>query len=179
MNMQAHATFLNISLHRMFDHYLPKLTASIRAVDREHLWRREGENLNAIGGIVLHICEHVRRNAIFLTSRDTRFPAGIEEHFPDLLLSPEELSARVEQTFSEWQTAMKTRIAQTLSDARTGDIDPVTEMHRVYHLVEHTGYHLGQIVDRVKRITGRSFRFTQEGLNERRLREIIETSPLK
>ncbi|MBY6273477.1 MAG: hypothetical protein CW346_14870, partial [Bacillaceae bacterium] len=47
------------------------------------------------------------------------------------------------------------------------------DMHSLYHLVEHTGYHLGQIVDRAKRMTKKSFNFCQNGINERNLKERI------
>jgi hypothetical protein len=168
--------FLKISLHRMCDHYLPKLTAAIRSVDREALWLREGENLNSIGGIALHLCEHIRRNTLYLRQGAAFFSRGIEEYFPHLPLSPEELAARVEQTFGEWRQAMEVRLRQIRSESHPEEADPEDEMHRVYHLVEHTGYHLGQIVDRAKRLTGRSFGFIQGGLNERQLRERIQSA---
>jgi hypothetical protein len=47
-------------------------------------------------------------------------------------------------------------------------------LHNLFHLVEHTSYHLGQVVDRAKRITEISFQFCQNGLNEKMLRLIIE-----
>lgn len=39
------------------------------------------------------------------------------------------------------------------------------QMHQLYHVVEHTGYHLGQIIDRVQAATGEKFSFVQNGLN--------------
>ena len=50
-----------ISYHRMQDHYLPKLVQAIRLVSEEDLWKQETA-VNSIGGIVLHICEHLQRN---------------------------------------------------------------------------------------------------------------------
>ncbi len=157
--------FLKISLHRMCDHYLPKLLAAIRS-----------ENLNSIGGIALHLCEHVRRNALYLREGDASFSRGIEEHFPHLPLSPEKVAARAEQAFGEWRRSMEARLRKTGSGCHPEQAKPEDEMHRVYHLVEHTGYHLGQIVDRAKRFSGRSFRFVQGGLNERKLRERIQSA---
>ncbi|MNF04884.1 hypothetical protein D3C80_2044960 [compost metagenome] len=46
--------------------------------------------------------------------------------------------------------------------------------YNIYHLVEHTAYHLGQIVDRTQRLTGIRFQFVQNGINESGLKEIIE-----
>lgn len=47
-------------------------------------------------------------------------------------------------------------------------------VHHLYHLVEHTGYHLGQIIDRTQTLTGRIFEFCKHGLNEKHLRDKIE-----
>ncbi len=50
-----------ITYHRMQDHYLPKLVQAISFVSEEDLWKQE-DSVNSIGGIVLHICEHIQRN---------------------------------------------------------------------------------------------------------------------
>ena len=50
-----------ITYHRMQAHYLPKLVQAIQFVSEENLWK-QGESVNSIGGIVLHICEHMQRN---------------------------------------------------------------------------------------------------------------------
>ena len=161
--------FLRITLHRMTDHYLIKLVRAIRAMDQEQLWRHPSQALNSTGGIVLHIVEHVRRSAE--TYRATALPAhgqGIEEHFPNAGFSPDELAATVESTFREWSEVMS-RV--TASECQADD------MHRLFHLVEHTGYHLGQIIDRTRTMTAVSFQFCQTGLNVRSLREFIDRRP--
>lgn len=45
----------------MQDHYLPKLIQAISFVSEEDLWKH-GDSVNSIGGIILHICEHIQRN---------------------------------------------------------------------------------------------------------------------
>ena len=50
------------------------------------------------------------------------------------------------------------------------------DLHSLLHLVEHTSYHLGQIVDRTKSIKGQQFNFCQNGINEKNLRTRVETS---
>lgn len=158
--------FLQISQQRMCSHYLPKLVESIKQLDSTMLWNREMEHLNSIGGIVFHICEHIRRNSIRLsTSTNAVFSKGIEDHFPDLHLTPEELIQAVIEVFDEFKNAVDSLLLHM-----TDEID----MHSLYHLVEHTGYHLGQIVDRVQRITCSSFKFCQNGINEQNLKALIE-----
>ena len=44
------------------------------------------------------------------------------------------------------------------------------DLHSLLHLVEHTSYHLGQVVDRTKSIKGQQFNFCQNGINEKNLK---------
>ena len=93
---------------------------------------------NSVGGIVRHVCEHVSRNTNSMPA-DTRRHGGIENYFPDTMESPEELVQNVETTFTGWSRAIAELIAGEGS---------AVDLHRTYHLVEHTSYHLGEIVDR-------------------------------
>lgn len=158
--------FIKISQQRMYSHYLPKLSNCIDELSFEALWSKENLILNSIGGIVLHICEHVKRNSIrFSQQNHPGFGAGIEDHFPDLNLSPDELNRKVQEVFDEFNTVMN-----NLIESIPNEID----MHSLFHLVEHTGYHLGQIVDRTKMTTNKLFNFCQNGISERNLKAIIE-----
>jgi hypothetical protein len=154
--------FKIISKHRMVSHYLPKLKICLEHLDFNLIWHKESEDLNSIGGIVLHVVEHLNRNTIRLRNPDAKFNKGIENHFPymeqDIAIIIEEL----DRTFSEFETAM--------NNLSSDQID----IYNIYHLVEHTGYHLGQIIDRAQRITGLRFQFVQNGLNEKELKKIIE-----
>jgi uncharacterized damage-inducible protein DinB len=172
-NRHVMAEFLTISMHRMTDHYLPKLLAAIRAISHDELWRKEHGSDNSIGGIVLHILEHVRRFTLVYTSDVPPFSQGIEQHFPDLHLSPEELARRTEEHFTAWRSVMQRLIRQT---AFSQDGVPATDMFRTYHLVEHISYHLGQVVDRARKTSGSAFHFVQNGINEKQLREIVDDS---
>jgi len=49
-----------------------------------------------------------------------------------------------------------------------------SSMYDLYHLVEHTAYHSGQVIDRVQRRIGTRFQFVQQGLNEKALRQRVE-----
>lgn len=60
----------------MYDYYLPKLMQTIEHLNAEELWK-QGESANSIGGIVLHICEHVKRNAIRYSNPNIYFEKGI------------------------------------------------------------------------------------------------------
>ena len=154
-----------ISYHRMQDHYLPKLVQAIRLVSEEDLWKKE-TSVNSIGGIVLHICEHLQRNTRRYKGPNIVFENGIEEYFPIKHLSSETLLKTVEEIFDEWGKAY----IQVWEEKRHIDLQSLL------HLVEHTSYHLGQVVDRTKSIKGQQFNFCQNGINEKNLRTRVETS---
>jgi len=157
--------FLHISEHRVVDFYLPKVRRCLDSLNTQQLWEHETHEANSVGGILLHICEQFDRHTARYNQVGTVTIAGIEDYFPDMELSPEELVAKIEETFTAWQRV----IHELLSDESR-----VVDLFSIYHLIEHTSYHLGQIVDRVQRRTGESFQFVQKGLNERSLRAIVE-----
>jgi hypothetical protein len=56
--------FMRISEFRMCENYLPKLKIALEGIDNELLWNHERDSLNSIGGIVLHIGQHIQRHVI-------------------------------------------------------------------------------------------------------------------
>ncbi|MBO1580539.1 hypothetical protein [Bacillus sp. XF8] len=157
--------FYKVAYHRVYDHYLPKLLQTIGHLNAEELWK-QGESANSIGGIVLHICEHVKRNSIRYLNPNIHFEKGIEEYFPIMYFSPEKLYKTVQETFDEWKKEY----------VKACNENTHIDMHSLFHLVEHTSYHLGQVVDRTKLLKGRKMNFCQNGLNEKNLRLCIENT---
>ncbi|MDQ0176444.1 hypothetical protein [Bacillus chungangensis] len=158
--------FVKISQQRMHRHYLPKLIQSIQVIHTDVLWDEQSENLNSIGGIILHICEHIKRSSTrFSNLLHTEYGEGIEAYFPNENLSPNELCLVVNETFTEFYSVMDNLLAR---------MPEQIDMHRLFHLVEHTSYHLGQVIDRSKRITKISFKFCQNGINEHNLKLMIK-----
>ncbi|MNE89836.1 hypothetical protein D3C80_1872900 [compost metagenome] len=47
-------------------------------------------------------------------------------------------------------------------------------IHELYHLIEHTGYHLGQIIDRIQAAREHKFEFCKNGINEAYLKKKID-----
>ncbi|ALS29287.1 DinB superfamily metal-dependent hydrolase [Paenibacillus sp. 32O-W] len=154
--------FLVISKLRMVRHYLPKLQACLERLDAQSLWSEEAPGMNSIGGIAMHLIEHAERNAARLLRPETKFGQGIEQYFPQTKSDPADVSAELERAFAAFGEAVDRA-------------DPAAaDMYAIYHLVEHTGYHTGQIVDRVQRMTGARFRFVQNGVNEQELKRSVD-----
>lgn len=163
------STFLRITLHRLCDLYYPKLDHVMKALTKEQLWLcAEGQD-HSIGSIVLHVCEHIRRNEIRLTERNPVLPAAFERYFPDETLAPEDLIRLFGERLEEWKQIM-------LRFIRGDEPFEIEHLHNLYHLTEHTGYHLGQIIDRTQTLTGHIFEFVKHGLNEKHLRDTIDAA---
>ena len=156
--------FISISTFRMTEHYLPKVIICLESLNDHQIWEVEVSEtrLNSIGGIILHIIEQVTRNTTRFNNPETMFPKGIEEHFPITNKSKEVLIQTLIDVFSN--------LKSTLERIDRKNID----LYNLYHLVEHTSYHSGQIIDRSQRISGRKFQFVQNGINEKILKELIE-----
>jgi hypothetical protein len=158
--------FTRISVFRMCENYLPKLKITLDGVDKEVLWKHEKESLNSIGGIVLHVGQHIQRHVIRY-SNNGKVEGGIENYFPDeVATSSTDLIQFITERFNSWREVM--------TDYTEGNKDEKNlDMFDIYHLVEHTGYHLGQIIDRIQRLMDRNFQFVQNGINERSLKDLI------
>jgi hypothetical protein len=158
--------FTRISIFRMCEHYLPKLNIALDRVDKDILWKHEKETLNSIGGIVLHVGQHIQRHVIRY-SKNGKAEGGIESYFPDEVdVCSSDLIQFLTDRFNSWRDVMAD-YTEGIEDEKNLD------MFDIYHLVEHTGYHLGQIIDRVQRLTDRNFQFVQNGINERSLKDLL------
>ena len=119
----------------MYDHYLWELVSCLQPLSTEQIWHKEAPNLNTRGGIVLHMCEHVKRNSIRFSNKHLIcFSQGIEGYFPNEHLPFDEFLHVVHDSFEDFDGIMK----QLLED-----IPEEIDMYSLYHLVEHTDYHLG------------------------------------
>jgi ribosomal protein S18 acetylase RimI-like enzyme len=170
-NEECGAVFLKITLHRMYGMYLNKLKAALQPLSVQQLWEEDYQDGNTIGGIALHVCEHVSRSCLRLTGQEHRLQESFHLYFPDRGLTAEQLAAMLEEQFNLWRTIIERYVygAEEFT---------VEHIHHLYHLVEHTGYHLGQIIDRAQAKTGIKFKFYDNGLNESRLRSQIDDSLL-
>lgn len=160
-------TFLKISLHRMNDLYLGKLETSLMTLTKYQLWQPFDVSNHTIGGIVAHLCEHIRTSQLSLSRQDGSFRDDYVVYFPNENTEPSEIISKFKMQIDSWKQTMSSYIEGV------GKLD-IEDVHDLYNLVEHTSYHLGQIIDRSQNITGKPFNFYHNGLNEKFLRDKIE-----
>jgi len=127
----------------------------LAALTDEQIWWREGEQENAVGNLVLHLCGNLRQwigSAIAgegdIRQREAEFAArgGLGRH---------ELLALVRQT-----TDQSASIIDALNPARLAECIETQDGSRsiletVYQVVGHFQQHTGQIIFATKRCTGR------------------------
>jgi hypothetical protein len=153
--------FLVVSKHRMISHYFVKFKTCIESLNDEDIWKADKNDGNSIGGIIYHVIEHIMRNVMRLSDSTKRFNKGMEDYFPVFGKDKDLLMEELERAFN--------RLRYELEQVDHKQVNP----YDIYHLVEHTGYHLGQVVDRAQRISGIRYQFVQNGINEKVLKDKI------
>ncbi len=150
---QIPAIFLSFSIRKL------KLLASrvddcLSKLDNEKVWARSGENANAVGNLVLHLCGNVRQWVVSgiggeqdIRKRDAEFAAREGA-------SPAELRAILEKIVGEATSIMESLDAERLPEPLTIQGYSVTVLEAIYTVVEHFAQHTGQIIFATKLLTG-------------------------
>jgi len=155
------------TLERQFlDHSTNKLrqyTGSIGTclgmLNEEQVWARGGENENAVGNLVLHLCGNVRQWIIGGVggrpdSRDREREFRTRGGVPAGELM-DRLQATVEEAAEVIRAVTAARMAERLVIQGYG----VSVMEAIYHVVEHFSMHTGQIIFATKLLTGADLGF--------------------
>jgi uncharacterized damage-inducible protein DinB len=119
----------------------------------EQVWARGGENQNAVGNLVLHLCGNVRQWIVSgvggkpdIRQRDLEFSARGGAGTGELL---ERLRATVAEAVQVIGSVSQERLPERL---RIQKYD-VSVMEAIYHVVEHFSMHTGQIIFATKMLT--------------------------
>lgn len=171
VEQDVESLFMKITFHRMKDLYSLKLKVALSELTTKNLWSESYSGSNSIGGIVLHICEHVNRSCLRLSGLEKELKAGFESYFPNQNQTSEQLIALFEEQLHKWELVVGRYIVKE-------QVVEQEHIHHLYHLVEHTGYHLGQIIDRAQWCTGKKFSFCENGVNEAYLRSKLDNNSI-
>lgn len=157
--MDLGRVFLDQSRAYLSGDFLPKIEASIAAVDDEQVWRRANDASNSIGNLVLHLSGNVRQwivsglgGAPDSRDRDAEFA----ERGP---LPRGELLDRLRTTIGETDAVLASFDPALLGETRLIQGREVIAFDAVYHVVEHFSMHTGQIILLAKALAGRDLRF--------------------
>lgn len=120
----------------------------------EQVWARGGENENAAGNLVLHLCGNVRQWIVAgvggkpdVRQRDEEFDARGGVAIPQLI---ERLRGTVEEAAATIGAVTPERLTERLSIQKYD----VTVLEAILHVVEHFSGHAAQILFITKMLTG-------------------------
>jgi len=150
--------FLECSVSRLKE-LAPRIETCLGTLTPEQVWVRGGENENAIGNLVLHLCGNMRQWIISgvggrpdTRDRDGEFGARGGASIPDL-------SARLRETVDEATAVIAAIAPERLSAQLVVQGYSVSVLEAVYHVVEHFSMHTGQILFATKMLTGTDLGF--------------------
>ena len=120
---------------------------------------RGGENGNAVGNLVLHLCGNVRQWIVSgvggqpdVRDRDSEFAAREG-------LAPGELARRLRETVEEAAGVLGGVTAERLAERVAIQQYDAPVLDAIYHVVEHFSMHAGQIIFATKMLTSRDLGF--------------------
>jgi uncharacterized damage-inducible protein DinB len=134
--------------------YTERIAVCLDKLDPGQIWMRGGENENAVGNLVLHLCGNVRQWIVSgvgdqpdTRDRDREFDARGGLPAAELM---QKLRDTVEQATAVIGSVTPARLAERLTIQGYN----VTVLEAIYHVVEHFSHHTGQILFATKALTG-------------------------
>jgi uncharacterized damage-inducible protein DinB len=145
--------FVDCSTRRL-EQLASRIQDCLGRLSDHQIWARGGENENALGNLVLHLCGNVRQWIL----------SGVGGK-PDTRRRDAEFAARGGAPATELSTQLASVVAEAVAVIRNLDAARlaetveiqkynVTVLEAVYHVVEHFAEHTGQIIYVVKALTG-------------------------
>ena len=158
MTMDINKHFLSQSAHYLRDYYWPRIKEAVDLLSDLEIWLREGDVSNSVGNLLLHLSGNVRQHII----------AGVGQRHEDKRdrsaefgavggMTREDLLARLEATVREAAEVLESLDPSELMTKRMIQNKDVLLFDDIYHVVEHFGYHTGQIIYIVKAMKQHSF----------------------
>ena len=156
MDLSKH--FLTQSAYYLRDYYLPRIKEAVELLDDLEVWLRESDASNSVGNLLLHLSGNVRQHIV----------AGVGQRHEDHRDRPAEFSAvggltkaelleRLETTVLEAADVLESLNPSALATQRMIQNKEVLLFDDIYHVVEHFGYHTGQIIYIVKAMKNHRF----------------------
>jgi uncharacterized damage-inducible protein DinB len=141
---------VSIAAKRVFEKSVPRVLKCLSMLTEEEVWFRPNEETPSIGNLILHLCGYVRQWVIsgLGGAEDVRRRSlEFDEKGP---IPNADLIVRFTSTMSEAETVLK-RVdpASLLEDRRVQGYDE-TGISIIVNVVEHFGYHTGEITFAVK-----------------------------
>jgi uncharacterized damage-inducible protein DinB len=156
--MMLDRLFLDHSVNKLRQ-YEGRIETCLGMLDTTQVWARGGENENAIGNLVLHLCGNVRQWIVSgvggqrdVRDRDSEFDARGSVEVP-------ELTRRLKEVVEAAAAVIAAVPQERLAARIVVQGYEVSVLEAIYHVVEHFAMHTGQILFGTKMLTGADLGF--------------------
>jgi uncharacterized damage-inducible protein DinB len=153
--------FLTSAQDTLAKQSLPLIVKSLQQLSEEEIWWRPNSASNSAGNLVLHLCGNVRQWIVshlggveFKRERDREF----SEQGP---IPRNKLVTQLRRTVRDACRVLARLSDDSLAGKHTIQGLHVTGLDAVFHVVEHFGYHTGQIIYITKLKRAQDLRFTR------------------
>jgi uncharacterized damage-inducible protein DinB len=157
--MTTEQAFIDWALRKM-EQQEARICACLDRLNDTQIWLRGGENENAPGNLILHLCGNIRQwigsgvaGLPDSRDRDSEFSARDGSSKSELLAG---LSVAIAEACTILKELPPTRLPEKFHSVQGYD---VTVLEAIGHVVEHLGYHTGQIVFLTKALTHEDLAF--------------------
>ena len=151
--------FLDQAVAHLEQDFMPKIRSSVELLSEEDIWWRGSEAENSVGNMLLHLAGNVRQWIISGLG-------GAPDHRQRPLefssrggISKGEALSRLDAAVSEATAVLHGLSGDDLLTERAIQGFRRTGLQAIFHVVEHFGYHTGQIVYVTKLRTRRDLMF--------------------
>ena len=153
-----HEAFVSYSVEKLRE-YDSRIDTCLRKLTDEQIWKRESEEENSLGNLVLHLCGNLSEWVLQALGgeapsrdRDAEFNAREGN-------GCEELLARLHSTVERSVAVIEGLSADRLMEQVHIQRHHLPVLHAVYHVVEHFSQHTGQIMFATKSMTSEALGF--------------------
>ena len=149
MSLDKH--FLTQSAYYLRDYYWPRIREAVDLLAENDVWLREGDVSNSIGNLLLHMAGNVRQHIVAGVGQRHEDSRDRNSEFAAVGgMMKKELLDRLETAIMEAADVLDTLDPAELMTMRVIQDKEVVLFDDIYHVVEHFGYHTGQIIYVVK-----------------------------
>ena len=160
--MDTSHNFIKFSRGLLNEEYRIKLRKTVSALPERALWWRPNEQANSVGNLLLHLEGNVRQWIIGAVggAPDVRNRAG--EFGMREGSTRDDLLRHLETTLDEADAVLEGLQPAQLMERRRVQARDVSVLEAIYQVVQHFGYHLGQIVVIAKEQVPGAVRFYED-----------------
>jgi uncharacterized damage-inducible protein DinB len=152
-------TFITSARAYFAEDYLPKIERCLELLTDEQIWWRANPQSNSIGNLLLHLSGNVRQWIVCSLGDATDARDRDSEFAQRLIITRDELLARLRQTLTEADATLAQLDPDELLERQVIQGLDVSALEAIFHVVEHFSMHAGQIVYIAKQLTSHDLDF--------------------